>query len=148
MRSYYGLLVLAAGIAAAGCDDHDHGPMMGMTGPTGSGAPGYGLSMSVTPTGGATGVPTSTSITIRFGGAMSGPLERYVDLHVGGLDGPIVDMRCAWSGDRATLTCTPLLPLQPGTTYLVHVGASGMMGWGWHEPHGSFGMAYPFTTAV
>jgi Big-like domain-containing protein len=176
------LSFLVASAVLAGCGD-DHGPMM-MTapGPSGTGQ-GYAL-MSVTPAGGATGVPTSAPITIRFGGAMGTAMEQYVDLHVGSLAGPTVPMGCAWSSDRTALTCVPSAPLEARTTYVVHLGGglatqsgswvdfdpygpmmggqwiSGsmmggshagrpwtMMGTGWHDANGGYGMAFPFTTA-
>ena len=117
------LLILA--LLAAGCGGHD-GPMM-MTGPSGIGPQGHGPALvSVTPAGGATGVATSTSLTLRFGAAMAVAMEQYVDLHVGSIAGPEVSMACAWSPDRTTLTCVPNAPLDPRTTYVFHVGG-GMM---------------------
>lgn len=108
-----------AALAAAGCGG-DHG-MMG---------PGDGGDMpmdapvleSVHPEGGALGVPVATGIELRWGAAMGDGMEQFVDLHAGGLSGPVVPMRYAWSEDRTTLVCTPSSPLQPGTQYVVHVG--------------------------
>jgi hypothetical protein len=111
-----------AALAVAACGGHDSGPMM-MTGPSSRAGQGYGSAfMSVTPAGGSTGVPTSASIVIRFGGGMAGTMEQYVDLHVGDLAGPTVPMGCAWSADRTVLTCTPSAALQPRTTYVLHLG--------------------------
>ena len=166
--------------AAIGCGG-EHGPMS-MTGPNGM---GYGAALvSVAPEGGSTAVPTSTSITLRFGAAMAVATEEYVDLHRGGLAGPVVPMSCGWSADRSVLTCTPRAPLEPRTTYVVHVGGGmmtqtvqridyaqygpmmggqwvmggmmgpnhggspwDMMGSGWRNPNGSYGMEFVFTTA-
>jgi hypothetical protein len=98
-----------------------------MTGPSGMGPQGDTAALvSVTPPGGSTGVPTSTPITLRFGAAMTVAMEHYVDLHVGSIEGPVVSMGCAWSPDRTTLTCLPSSPLDPRTTYVIHVGG-GMM---------------------
>ena len=176
-------LCTVLGLAAAACGGHEGGPMM--TGPSGMGTQGSGAAfVSVTPGGGSTGVPTSTSITMRFGAAMGVAMEQYVDLHVGSIAGPVVPMSCGWSADRTTLTCVPSAPLDPRTTYAIHMGGGmatqagqpidydhygpgmggqwlmggmmgpnhsgrpwGMMDSGWHNPNGSYGMAFPFTTA-
>jgi hypothetical protein len=63
---------------------------------------------------------------VRFSQPMAGGVEQYVDLHQGGIDGPVVPMPCELSDDRSTLTCTPGQPLQSGTAYTIHIGA-GMM---------------------
>jgi len=62
------------------------------------------------------------SITLRFGAPMAPGMEQYVDLNVSGIAGPVVPMACAFSADRTTLACTPAAPLEPRTTYLIHVG--------------------------
>jgi hypothetical protein len=49
-------------------------------------------------------------------------MEPFVDLHQGGLDGPVLAMRCDFSADRTTLTCTPGAPLSPRTIYTLHMG--------------------------
>ena len=134
------LLFLA--LLAVGCGGGEHGPMM-MTGPSGMmGGYGYGYGaefMSVAPLGGSTGVPTSTSITLRFGVGMAGGMEQYVDLHVGSIAGPVVPMGCTWSSDRTTLTCTPGSPLGPRTTYVFHVGAGMMTQAGQPIDYGRYG---------
>ncbi len=148
-------------------------------GPTASTAAFVGVS----PAEGASGVAVSSPISLRFNTAMATGMEQYMDLHVGDLSGPTVPMNCGWSGDREVLTCTPLSPLMPHTTYAIHMGgrmmsASGMMidysqaqamggqwimggmmggshdgmGWGmmgsgWQNPNGSYGMMFTFTTA-
>jgi hypothetical protein len=53
---------------------------------------------------------------------MAGGMEQFLDLHLGGIGGSVVPMACAWSPDRTTLTCSPGSPLQPGTTYTIHLG--------------------------
>ncbi len=82
---------------------------------------------AVSPSAGATGVAVTSAITLGFSGAMASGMEQFMDLHMGDLSGGTVPMRCAWSTDRETLTCTPLSPLMPHTTYTIHVGG-GMMG--------------------
>jgi len=84
---------------------------------------------SVSPGGGAMGVPVATTLELHWGIAMSAGMEQFVDLHMGDLVGPPVPMSCTWSGDQTTLVCTPSSPLQPGTQYTVHVGG-GMTGAG------------------
>jgi hypothetical protein len=137
---------------------------------------------SVTPPPGATSVSTTTTVVASFSQPMMAGMEQYVDLHQGGVDGPIMPMSCAWNGDRTTLTCTPNNPLAGGTQYTIHMGAGmmdglgdmmdvadwttmggqwatggmmggthggmavGMMGAGWTDGSGHYGMLFPFTT--
>ena len=124
MRRASSLLAVLVGVAGlAGCGG-DGGNMMGPNA-TGMG-PTSGALMSVTPQGGSAGVSTSAPIVFRFAAAMTSGMEQYVDLHRGDLAGAEVPMRCAWSGDRTTLTCTPQAALSARTTYVVHLGG-GMM---------------------
>ncbi len=116
---------LVSGLAflTAGCGSGNDSSMMG---PSGAGSPTGASLMSVAPQGGTTGVAGSSSMVFRFGAAMSGGMEQYVDLHTGDLAGPAMPMNCGWSGDRTTLTCTPQGPLSSRTTYVIHLGG-GMM---------------------
>jgi hypothetical protein len=82
--------------------------------------------VGVTPTGGSVGVATDAAIVLTWDHAMHPGMEAYVDLHRGGLDGPIVPMTCAWSADSTALTCIPQQPLEPATRYTLHVGG-GML---------------------
>jgi hypothetical protein len=114
------LLTLALAVA---------GPALGLAACSDDGttAPGSDTTLeAVTPSAGATGVAPAGPITVRFSGSMGAGMEQYLDLHRGDIGGPIVQMNCAWSDDRTTLTCTPGVPLQPGTSYTIHMG-SGMM---------------------
>jgi len=137
---------------------------------------------SVTPTPAATAVSTTTSVVASFTQPMMAGMEQYMDLHQGGVNGPIMPMNCAWNGDRTTLTCTPNSPLAAGTQYTIHMGAGmtdaqgtmvnmanwtsmggqwctsgmmggthggmsvGMMGSGWTDGMGHYGMLFTFTT--
>jgi hypothetical protein len=120
-------LVLSAGLLAAcgGGQDHMTNAGPGGSGMMGGGATGAAL-LSLVPQGGMVGVSTTTPLSFRFGGPMAPGMEQYFDLHMGGIDGPVVPMSCGWSADRTTLTCTPGAPLLPRTTYAVHIGG-GMM---------------------
>jgi hypothetical protein len=80
----------------------------------------------VAPAAGTTDVDPEGSITLRFSHPMGNGVEQYVDLHRGGISGPVVPMGCELSDDRSVLTCTPGQPLQSGTAYTMHIGA-GMM---------------------
>jgi hypothetical protein len=111
------LSAVAVAILVAGCGGG--GDMM--TGPSGMSGTGTML-LSVTPAGGAAGVPVNATMVMRFSGSMASGMEPFVDLHQGGLDGPLVAMRCDFSTDRTTLTCTPQAPLSPRTAYTLHVG--------------------------
>jgi hypothetical protein len=110
----------AAALTVAGCGDGS-GMMTGPLGPGGvsTGTPAF---MSISPAGGAMGVPVAAPLELHWGVAMGAGMEQFVDLHMDDLSGPVVPMSCAWSGDQTTLLCTPSWPLQPGTQYLVHVG--------------------------
>jgi len=83
---------------------------------------GFAALLSVSPRGGETGVGTGPSIHLAFGAPMAPGMERYVDLHLGDLDGPTLAMSCSWSIDRTRLDCDPDEPLHPNTTYWVHLG--------------------------
>jgi hypothetical protein len=113
LRITFAVIGPALGLAA--CSDND------------TTAPGSDTTFeAVTPSAGATDVDPAGPITVRFSGPMGTGMEQYVDLHRGDIGGPIAPMNCAWSADRTTLTCTPGVPLQPGTGYTIHLG-SGMM---------------------
>ena len=85
---------------------------------------------SVSPAAQATGVDPSTPVVMRFSGPMASGMEQYVDIHQGGIDGPVVPMTCAFSADRTTLTCTHDEPLGSRTTYTIHLGSAMMDGSG------------------
>ena len=106
---------LALALLAAGCSGDGGRDMMGP-------GPGAAVLLSVTPPGGAGGVPVSTAIVLRFGAAMGAGMEQYLDLHAGDLSGATVPMSCRWSGDRTTLTCTPQGPLAGRTPHVIHLG--------------------------
>jgi len=128
-RFSFGALGLAALLAGVGCAGDHHGPM----GPSDMGGGGEAARlMSVSPQGGAVGVPTTTEITLRFGVGMAVGMEQYVDLHRGGLDGATLLLDCRWSGDRTTLTCSPHEPLQSRTTYWLHLGGGMETDFGEH----------------
>lgn len=94
-----------------------------MTGPgTVTGTNGATMVLSVSPAGNSTGVPTTTTNVIRFSHAMGAGMEQYVYLHEGDITGPGVPMARAWSSDRATLTCVPLVPLNAHSRYTFHMG--------------------------
>jgi hypothetical protein len=114
-------LTLGASLALAGCGGGADMPMgPGNMGP--GGTPASPTFMSVSPGGGAMGVPVGTPLEFRWGTPMGVGMEQVVDLHLGGIEGPTVPATHAWSADRTTLVCTPVGPLAPGTPYTVHVG--------------------------
>lgn len=116
MKNVVWTLVGAAALLAAGCGSET----AMMTGPGGAtGSPAF---VAMAPAGGARGVPVGSSLDFRWSTPMGVGMEQFVDLHVGDLSGPVVPMSCAWSGDRTSLVCAPVSPLQPGTHYMVHVG--------------------------
>jgi len=109
-------MALSGALACSGNDNTN-----GTTGPSGE-----TVLESVTPTVGATGVDPASPIAVRFSGPMANGMEQYVDLHQGGIGGPVVPMSCALSSDRSEVTCVPNQPLQEGSTYAIHAGG-GMM---------------------
>lgn len=134
-------------------------------GPSPTGSPGAATLASVTPRGGSMGVDPGATITMEFTSPMMDGMEALIDLHEGDLDGPPVPGTWSWSADRMRLTFTPGGPLDPGTTYFLHM-AGGMMDadghrldYGTHGPGmggewdrmgmmgGTEGMYFPFTTA-
>ena len=86
-------------------------------------SPATGTLDAVSPAPAAAAVATSTAVALTFGQPMMAGMEQYVDLHQGGITGPVVPMNCAWSPDGTTLTCTPTNPLAPGTQFTIHCGA-------------------------
>ena len=77
--------------------------------------------VSLAPSGGATGVDPAAPIVITFSHPMPTGMERYVVLHEGGLDGPVVPMACTWSPDATALTCAHE-PLAAATIHTLHLG--------------------------
>ena len=80
--------------------------------------------LSVSPASHATGVSTSAPITVRFSHPMMVGMELLVTLHEGTITGPVVPGSFAWSSDRTSLTFSPIEPLKPGTTYVLHLSAN------------------------
>ena len=79
--------------------------------------------LSVSPAGGSTGISTATAVIMTFSGPMMSGMEQYLDLHHGDAAGQLVPITCAWSADRMTMTCAASQPLDPNTTYTIHMGA-------------------------
>ncbi|HEY5545921.1 MAG TPA: Ig-like domain-containing protein [Gemmatimonadaceae bacterium] len=77
--------------------------------------------LSVTPASNATGVSTSSPITITFSHPMTAGMELLVALHEGTIVGPPVPGSFSWSSDRTSLTFVPAENLRPGTTYVLHL---------------------------
>lgn len=86
-------------------------------------APATATLTAVSPAPAAAAVAVSSSVTLTFGQPMMTGMEQYMDLHQGGIGGPVVPMTCAWSPDRTILTCIPANPLAPATQFTIHVGA-------------------------
>ncbi len=95
---------------------------------------------SVSPKAGATDVPLGTPVVVRFNHPLAAGMEQYLDVHVGDVSGPEVDGGCVMSGDGTTLTFTPSGSLQPGTTYMIHVGGGMMDDDGQSVDLGEYGM--------
>jgi hypothetical protein len=82
--------------------------------------------LSVVPQGGATGVDPDTDVVLSFDHPMMPGMEEYVALHQGDVTGPEVAGTCTLSADGMQMTFAPDTPLEPNTTYTVHMGG-GMM---------------------
>ena len=138
MRSTYTVttLAVAATMVAAGCGSDTSAP-------DGSTVPSTAV-LSVVPEGGTTEVDPNGPFSFTFNGAMMPGMERYVDLHRGDVTGPVHPISCAWSHDRATLTCTPATPLDPATWYMLHLGGGvrGSNGTPVHMDPGTCGCAW------
>ncbi len=83
--------------------------------------------LSVAPEGGATGVSLDSPVIMGFSQPMMAGADEYADVHEGGVDGALVPGKWHWSKGNTRLTFTPEHSWQPGTSYVVHVGA-GMQG--------------------
>lgn len=88
--------------------------------------PGQTALAEVTPAGGSTSVNPNTPVVVTFDGAMMSGMQAYVDLHRGDVSGPRVAGTWDMSEDHSRMTFTPDQPLEPNTTYTIHLGG-GMM---------------------
>lgn len=113
MRRIGPVLVLTLGLSALACGD-----------PAAPDPAQEPVLLSIAPAAGAIGVDPTQPIVLEFNHPMGLGMEVYVDLHQGDINGPVVPMTAAWSEDRTTLTITPDQPLQPATTYTVHLGGN------------------------
>ena len=120
MKYSYAISTLALLTALSACSDSRGGSSLGPDGPTGT-APATRL-VAVSPPGQATGVDRAGPLLLQFDGAMMPGMEQYVDLHRGDVTGATHPIGCAWSADWTLLTCTPAPPLDPGTSYTLHIG--------------------------
>lgn len=79
----------------------------------------------ISPPPGAATVEVGAPIVLDFNGVMDTAQARFVDLHQGSIDGPIVPWTCTWGNADSTLTCTgtPAQPLLADTPYVLHIGA-------------------------
>ena len=77
--------------------------------------------LGVIPASNATGVSTSSPITITFSHPMMVGMELLVTLHEGTILGPPVPGSYSWSSDRTSLTFAPTENLKSATTYLLHL---------------------------
>ena len=114
-------IVIGVCLVLVGCGGSTDMPMEpGEMGPGGAGvSPTF---MSVSPGGGAMGVPVGTPLEFHWGTPMGLGMEQFVDLHQGGLEGSVVPTTHVWSAGRTTLICTPTGPLAPGSQYTLHLG--------------------------
>lgn len=106
-------VVLPAMLGVVACSDD--------TSPAGPGG-AESLLLSVEPRGGSTGVSTGTSITITFDHPMNPAMSAYASVHEGTLTGAEVEGTSSWSAADTKLTFTPASPLEPATTYVIHLG--------------------------
>ena len=81
----------------------------------------------ITPTNGATGVESTTSITLQFSEAVSGVGSADITLHSSNASGSVVTIGTITAGASNTYSFTPTSPLDYSTEYFVVVG-SGVTG--------------------
>jgi hypothetical protein len=112
-------LIGVLAVAAASCTRDAFAPTLPRTSLTG-----------ISPQGGSASVSTTTAITVRFDHAMPASMQAYVTLHQGDVTGSLVPCSAAWSADSLTLNMTPTNPLQPSTTYTIHMGGAIMDAFG------------------
>lgn len=96
-------------------------------GPGGSVTPSATALAAVSPAGGNLNVGRGGPFLVAFNGAMLTGMEAYMDVHLGDVGGPVTAMTCTWSADRTTATCRPIVPLDPLSSYALHLGG-GMKG--------------------
>lgn len=77
--------------------------------------------LSLAPAASATSVDPNAPIRIVFTHPMMLGMEALVVLHKSSVTGAAVAGTAAWSSDRTTLTFTPAQPLEPKTTYVLHL---------------------------
>ena len=112
----FAVLVLASTLTLSGCSSSSSSP----TSPDASSP----AALSVLPAASSTGVSVSTPIVITFSMAMMSGSEMLVVVHEGSVTGKQVTGTSSWSTDRRVLTITPAAPLNPKTTYIVHLSPS------------------------
>ena len=125
----------------------------------------------------ATGVDPASPIVVTFSHAIMPGMEEYAALHEGDVTGPVVVGTWTWSANRTQLTFTPAARLKAETQYTLHIGGGmrdamgnpinyeyclghggrwatqqmmgnqNMMGSGWRNGNGTYGMVFTFTTA-
>ena len=111
---FRGLVMAGVAILSGGC-------AASPTSPSSTGASTAALE-SVSPSGGATDVSTSSAIVVRFDQAMPPAMQGFVTLHRGGVTDSLVGCTRAWSADSLTLTLTPMAMLHDSSQYTLHVG--------------------------
>lgn len=110
-RTVVAALLVVAGLA--GCADSSTDP---------EGAAAGTQLLSVSPAGGATGVPTTAAVRIEFDGPMAVGSEDGCRLHAGDLEGPAVNGDWTWSEDHRVLTFAPHEPMAATTEHVLHLG--------------------------
>lgn len=126
-------VALATGLALA------LGACSGGDSPAGPGADGTTALLSIVPTGGATDVDPSAPVVVEFDHPMMPGMEAYALLHRGDVTGPEVAGAWRLGDDLRALTFTPSVPLEPGTTYTVHLGGALRDAGGRHVDIGAHG---------
>lgn len=96
--------------------------------------------LSVQPVGGALDVSIGAEVVVTFDHDLADGMEAYAALHEGAVTGPEVPGTWSMSEDHTVLTFAPSVPLEPATTYVIHIGGGMMDADGNHvdlEMHGA-----------
>lgn len=129
-KVWVALVLVGAAASAAGCSKSPSSP----------GASGTTVLRTVSPEAGATNVSRTTTVQVKFNHRLMAGMEQYLDVHKDDVAGPEVDGDCVMSGDSTMLTFMFADSLEPGTTYVIHVGGGMMDDDGQDVDLGRYGM--------
>lgn len=120
--------IVIAAIAAGACSDDATSPNDLET-----------ALLAIVPPGGAIDVNPNAPVVVRFDHPVGYSMAEHAEVRKEDMDGALVEGAWNLSDDRMTLTFTPDQPLEPLTTYVIHLGGGMLDEHGAHlnfERHG------------